>query len=131
MTRSRDARSRDERGVVLTWLLQIVVVLAVISTVLFDAGSLAWNYFGVDSEADEIALELSEKVNSLTAGQLEDEAKQLSRDAGGRLVPGSLKITKDQIELEFKREATTIVVSRIGAIEHWGKASATGTAPTS
>jgi hypothetical protein len=124
-------RVRDERGVVLTWLLQITLVIAVVGTVLFDAGSIGWNYFGVDARADDIALELSDKVEGNTAAQLEEEAKRLAKEAGGRYVKGSLEIGEDKVTVGFRREATTIVVGRIGPLEDWTKASATGSAPTS
>jgi hypothetical protein len=123
--------ARDERGVVLTWLLQITLVLVIVGTVLFDAGSITWNYFGVDSRADDIALELSDMVRNRTTREIEDEAKRLAKEAGGRYVRGSLQITEDRLSVEIRRKATTLVVGRIGAISDWGRASATGSAPTS
>ena len=124
-------RNRDERGVVLTWLLQIVLVIAIVGTVLFDAGSIAWNYFGVDAKAKDIALELSTIARDSTAAELQAEAKRLAKDAGGRIVKGSLEISEDSVSVEFRRDATTLVVGRIGAIEDWARASATGSASTS
>lgn len=124
--------NRNEQGVVFSWMLQIVLVIVIVGIVLFDAGSIAWNYFGVDSKADDIALELSTMVeSSKTTGEIEAEAKRLSKEAGGRYVKGSLVITDDQVTVAFKREATTLVVTRVGPISDWGKAEATGSAPTS
>lgn len=116
---------------ILTWLLQVVVIIAVVGVILFDAGSIGINYFGTDGEADDIALELSNKVDSLTGGQLELEAKRLAKEAGARYVKGSLKLTADKLEVRIRREATTIIVSRVGPISGWGKTAATGSAPTS
>ena len=125
-------RTRNEQGIVLTWLLQVVMVLAIVGTVLFDAGSVAWNYFGVDTKADDIALELSNMADSnRTATEIEAEAKRLAKEAGGRYVKGSLEITDELVTVGFRREATTLVISRVGAISDWGRASATGSAPTS
>jgi len=125
--------TQNEQGVVLTWLLQIALVIAIVGTVLFDAGSIAWNYFGVDSTADDIALELSDMVDGggTTTAEIEAEAKRLAKESGGRYVKGSLVITEDQVTVGFKREATTLVVTRVGPISDWGKAEATGSAPTS
>jgi hypothetical protein len=125
------SRNRNEQGVVLTWMLQILLTLVLVGTVLFDAGSIAWNYFGVDSKADDMALELSEMVEDRTVGEIETEAKRLAKEAGGRYVKNSLEIENDTLKVGFRREATTLVVERIGAISDWGKASATGSAPTS
>lgn len=125
-------RFRNEQGIVLTWLLQVTLVLALVGTVLFDAGSIAWNYFAVDTRADDMALELSDMVvNNRSVGQIEDEAKRLAKEAGGRYVKGSLEITEETLTVSFRREATTLLVGRIGPIEDWGRASATGSAPTS
>lgn len=121
--------ARNEEGVVLTWLMQVALVIAVVGLVLFEAGSIAWNYFSTDTEAREIALELSTKIESVPASQLEEEARRLARQAGGRLV--SLEVTDDSVEVTFRREATTVIISRFDPIAGWGRASATGTAPTS
>lgn len=123
--------SRNEHGVVLTWLLQIVLVIAVVGTVLFDAGSIAWNYFAVDTRADDMALELSGRVEDLSPAQLEVAARRLARDAGGKYVKGSLELTEDRLRVGFRRDAQTLVVGRIGAISDWAEATATGSAPTS
>ena len=122
-------RTRTEEGIVLTWLFQVTLVIAVVGLLLFEAGSIAWNYFGTDTEAREIALELSDRIESVPASRIEQEGKRLAREAGGRLV--SLEVYDDRVEVTFRREATTIIVSRVDAIADWGKASATGSAPIS
>lgn len=122
---------RDEQGVVTGWLLRIVLVVAGLGIIFFDAGAMAWNYFGVDSAADDIAFDVSEKLATGTKviGRLEEEARRLAKDSGARLV--ALEITQEEVTVRIKREADTLIVSRIDAISDWGKASATGSAPTS
>ncbi len=124
-------RVRDEQGVVLNWLLRLVLTVAVLGVILFDAGSIAWNYFGVDSSADDIAFKVSESLANGTQvfTTLEEEARLLAKDRGARLV--DFQITQEEIVVKIKREASTIVVSRLDAISDWGKAEATGSSPNS
>jgi hypothetical protein len=126
-------RTHGEHGVVTAWLLQVLVAVAVIGVVLFDAGSIAWNYFGVDSRAQEIALDLAESARSARVNNpalLQLEARRLARRAGARVV-GQIQITKESIEITIRREADTMLVGRIGPIADWAEASATGSASTS
>ena len=126
-------RVRDEHGIVVSWILQILLVVALVGGVLFEAGSIAWNYFGVESAADEIALELSDTIEQsrVTTPQLvQQEARRLARERGARLV-GQVVFTEDSIELKIRREANTLVIGRIDATADWAVASATGSASTS
>lgn len=133
MKLSRDER-RDEQGVVVTWLVQILLVIAVVGIVLFDAGSIAWNYFSVDSTADEIALDVAGSITESRSGiqpvLIQREARRLARESGVRLI-GPVTVTGDSVEVRIRREADTIVVGRVGAIADWAEATATGSAPTS
>lgn len=126
--------SRGEQGVVVSWLVQIVLVIALVGIVLFDAGSIAWNYFSVDSTADEIALDVAGSITESRVGVqpvlVQREARRLARERGVRLV-GPVTVTGDSVEVRIRREADTIVVGRVDPIADWAKASATGSAPTS
>jgi hypothetical protein len=126
-------RTHGEQGVVTAWLVQVLVAVAVIGVILFDAGSIAWNYFGVDSRAQEIALEVAETARSARVNNpamLQQVARRLARRAGARVV-GQIQITQDTIEITIRREADTMLVGRIGPVADWAKASATGSASTS
>jgi hypothetical protein len=126
-------RPHDENGVVISWLLQVLLVVAVVGVVLFDGGSIAWNYFGVESTADQIALDVADKARTARVSNpalLQQQARRLARRAGARLV-GKVEMTGETIEITIRREANTLIVGRIGATAEWAEASATGSASTS
>jgi hypothetical protein len=111
----------------------VVLGLAVLGVLLFDAGSIAANFFGVDSVADDIAVKVSTLIGSDDLGttrEIETKARQLARDAGVRLVTVRVQDgpQNDVVVVRIRRKATTIVVSRIGAIEDWAVATAKGRA---
>jgi hypothetical protein len=125
---------RDERGVIASWLGRIVITTAVVGVILFDAGSIAVNFFGLDATADDVAVSVSNIAkttsDTLTELQLEEEAKRLAKAADARLVEFTYDVQGNQIFLTIRREANTLIVSRFGAIEDWGKATAESQAPT-
>src|SRR5215211_6811860 len=84
---------RNERGVIVDWFAKTILVLALFGVVLFDAGSLAINYFGLANTADDIAVALSTDVTGGAADtqqQVEEQAARLAQEAGARLVKAEL-----------------------------------------
>ncbi len=124
---------RDERGVVAEWLLKIVIAFAVAGVLLFDAGAIVVNYVTLDSTANDIAIALSTEVASanmaLNDPRLRMRAEELAGDAGARLL--GVSIAPDGVlRIRLAREADTVVVSRIDALQRWGRAVAGATAST-
>ncbi|MFN2388635.1 MAG: hypothetical protein ABR575_03375 [Actinomycetota bacterium] len=126
---------RDERGVITSWLLKIVIGLAIFSVVIYDAGSIAVNFFGVDSAAEEIAVEISTDIASgvqLTSVQIEDRARELARERKARLLEATLD-PEGVLVIKLRRRADTLIVGRISAVRHWARATGdarSGTRPS-
>jgi hypothetical protein len=129
---------RDERGIVIDWLLKLVVMLAVLGVVGYDAGSIAVNYFTLDSAANDtanaVSLAISQRPVPPNQGQLILEVEQLvtSGETGAttaRVVEkGTFIDSSGVIHIELRRTADTIVVSQIPAIRDWAKSTADGRA---
>lgn len=122
----------DQRGVVVSWLVKLTIFLAVFCTILFDAGSITTNYFGLQSTADEIAAAMSTLKGSgdtFNHRILEEEAAKLAEGADAKLVSAELA-ADGVIHIRLKRKATTIIVGNFRPIRSWGKATASGTAST-
>jgi hypothetical protein len=124
---------RDERGVVLNWLFKITLVLAVLGVVIFDAGSIAVNFFGLDSTADDMAVILTTEIGSgglpdSQSPQLIARAEQLAAENSARLK----EVTYDGevLRVVLKRKATTLIVGRIGPLKDWTRATAEGQSGT-
>jgi hypothetical protein len=127
--------ARDERGVIASWFGKIALTTAVLGVVLFDAGAVAVNFFGLDSTAGDVAVAVSNLAKATAGGQvnavqLEEEARRLAKEADARLVSFEYDAVGDQVFVTIRREANTLIVKRIGAIEDWGKATAEGRAST-
>ena len=124
---------RDERGVVVSWLVRLVLGLAVAGLILFEVGAIAVNTFTLSSTAGDIAIALSTSAAQAGAGgpsetQLQNEGRALAQEAGARLV--SIEIDRNEriVYVTLRRRADTLLVQRFNAIEGWGRATAEGQA---
>src|SRR5687767_3357844 len=100
---------RNEQGVIASWLARIAITTAVVGVILFDAGAIAVNFFGLDATADDIAVKVSNVAKStnesITAAQLEAEARKLAKEADARLVTFEFDAVDHQISITIRREA--------------------------
>jgi hypothetical protein len=134
---------RDERGLITSWLVKIVIGMAVVALILFDGGSIAVNYFGLSSTAGDIAvsiattLEQQPDLNRFTGECGKNgsgpvwcaQAAQLAAASDAKLVSASIDQT-GVVHIKIKRVAHTLIVSHIGPISHWAKAVADGQSGT-
>lgn len=121
-----------ERGVIGDWLVKVVIGVGLSAIVLFDVGSIVVNFFGLDSVASEVAVEVSTQVGSGaldTQREIETMAQQLADERGAKLV--SAHVDEERVlHVKVKRVANTLVVSRIGPIKKWARATAEGSSST-
>lgn len=141
--RSVDLRElhRDERGIVISWLVRIVVALAIVGVILFDAGAIVINYFSVNDAAQEVAVtvttDLAAGVDAVpnlqcrrrSGDALCRQAYQVARERGVRIVSAHFD-QRGVFHVEVRRTADTLVVGRIGAIEDWATVTASADADT-
>lgn len=132
---------RDERGVVVTWLLRVLVGIALAGIVLFDAGSIVVNFFSLDGTADEVAAAVAADVFTGTQPTPNLECKrrmeipicrkvyEVARDKGVRVVSARFD-QEGGFYVELRRTADTLIVGRISAIEDWATATASAESDT-
>jgi hypothetical protein len=116
----------NENGVILDWLGRTVLVLALFGVLLFDAGSVTVNYFGLSNTAEDIAVAVSTDItgaNIANSLELQQEAKNLADKAGAKLVRAEMD-SLGTIHIKLRRTAKTLVVGRIGAAKEWTRATA-------
>ncbi len=131
----------DERGLVVAWLVRVVLGLAILGVVLFDAGSIVVNFFSLDGTADEVAVAVATDLatgvdavpnlecNRRSRDPLCRKAYLTAREKGVRIT--SARFDQDGVfHVELKRTADTLIVERIGPIEDWGTATASAQADT-
>lgn len=123
---------RDERGILVGWLVRLALGFAVVAVILFDVGSISVNFFNLDSTANEIAVAVAlDADHRRTLPQqpaLEVKARELAKAADARLV--SLALEDRTVIVTLRRRADTLVVDRIGPIRDWGLATADGRSAT-
>lgn len=115
-----------------SWIVKLAIFLAVFCTILFDAGSITTNYFGLQSTADDIAAAMATLKDSgdpFNSRILEEEAAKLAEGADAKLISAELA-ADGVIHIRLKRNATTLIVENLRPIRSWGKATASGTAST-
>lgn len=135
---------RNERGIVVGWLVKALIGFIIGGVILFDTGTIAINFFGLDSGADEIANQVAQDVaagkfsesevrglNSCdrrpTNNTLCTEIQQKVRAKDARL----LKVTVDvqnTLKIRMRRTADTLVIRHISWIEDWAVATSQGEA---
>lgn len=124
----------DERGILVSWLVRVVIVVALLGTVVFDAGVMVVNYFRLDGMARDVAVDLADQIDDRTlrftdVRGLRRAAVEIIRPEKARIV--SLEAQEDgTVIVELRREAPTILVRRIGALREYGRVTATARANT-
>jgi len=125
----RCSRLTTEDGVVLDWLLKLFVVGTIITVILFDAAAVAVNSIALSGTADEAAAQVSGEIArgslmSTDAQAVKALAVEIARSSGARV--SRAKITFNGIlRIRLRRRATTLVLGRIGPLEHLAVATAT------
>ncbi len=117
---------------VLDWLTRVALVLAFFAVIIFDSASVMVNSLGLSSTADDIAAAVSTDTIGTSVGtpaEVVEEAEALAAEAGARLVKAELD-TQGVIHIKLRRTANTLVAGRIGALERWVRATASGRAST-
>lgn len=132
---------RDERGIVVSWLLRVLIGIALVGVVLYDAGSIVVNFFSLDGTADEVAVAVTADVFTGTEPTPNLECKrrleipicrkvyEVARDKGVKIVTAGFD-QEGGFHVELRRTADTLIVGRIGAIEDWATATASAESDT-
>lgn len=137
---------KNERGVIVGWLLKMLIGLAIGGVILYDTGSIAVNFFGLDSAADEVANVVATELaaGTPTAGDLQslevcrrrptanrycELLQRRVRKHDARLLGAHID-QQGTLKVRLRRTADTLVVSRIGFIEDWATATTEGKAST-
>lgn len=119
----------DERGVIVTWLFKIVLVLGLIGFVLFNAGAMAVNTFGLSSTATDIAVQVSSDMSSqpsMTITQAATEAQGLAHEHGAHLSKIWINQDDDTLHIELRRRADVLLIGKVKSLKPYVVARATG-----
>ena len=118
------------------WLIRMVVIFAAVAVLLFDAGSIAVNFFTLDNQADEIAVTLgtsitNREINPFNAREVTMAAEDIAEAAGAKLVKAELGEGGTVVTVRIRRTADTIVIGRFKQLRDWVRATADARAGSS
>lgn len=113
----------------------MVVVFAGVAVLLFDAGSIAVNFFTLDHKADEIAITLgtsitNREINPFNSREVTAAAEEIAENAGARLVKAELD-RDGTVTVRIRRTADTVVIGRFDQLRDWVRATADARAGSS
>jgi hypothetical protein len=120
----------DERGFVASWAVKLTLFFVLLGIVIYDGAAIAVNSFQLDGYSNDVAIELSSSAQEDSILMLEREAMKVARAWDAKLVRVELSADKSVLSVTLKREADTLVVSRVSRFSDWGRATSTGTIPT-
>ena len=134
-------RTNDESGIILNWLVKVVLFLAVLGVVGFDAGSIVVNKVTLSTSAKDVAVAVSLTVNdsptaNFTDTQIYDMAVAVvtSEDdgvAGAKVVRKGTELDDEGIvHIRLRRKANTIVAKYIGPLKKYTVGLESGQAGT-
>lgn len=134
-------RACDESGIIVSWLVKLVLLLAVIGVAGFDVGSIVVNNVTLSSSAETVAITISLAVDEAPEGSFPDtrvydlavEIVNSETDgvAGAHVVRKGTEIDDEGIvHIRLRRRADTLVTDLIGPLKKYTVATGNGQAGT-
>jgi hypothetical protein len=114
--------ANDQGDVILGWLTRVLVTFTLVAAVGFDGLSIGVAHVGASADADTAARAASQAwlSNGGNAPETLVAAEQAISQHGETLVAGSLIVaTNGTAHLEVRREASTVLVRRLGPLKSW------------
>lgn len=117
---------RNEKGIVLDWLLKVGVWVAIVGLLLFEGGAIVVNRISLDSTASDMAVRLATDIGTGVAmrpDEILDKAELMAEEEGVKLLRAEVD-EEGILHLKVKRTAKTLIVGKISAIKDWAVATA-------
>lgn len=111
----------DRGDIVVGWLTKLVVAIALIGVCAFEVVSIAVTKVSTKDDATTAAFEASQNwFDNRDVQQAYDTAEAYAQEHGGSIDPEKFSIADDgRVTLTIRKEATSLVLSRIGSAEKW------------
>jgi Flp pilus assembly protein TadG len=121
---------RDQRGLINKSLLLIIVFLLVVGAVIVDGSSILFRYMRLTDVADEASLDAAAAYKSSKSERTAKEAAQAtiaSQDSQAQITALDVDPRTGEVTLTLMDTASTLVVKRIGFLEHYAVLTHTST----
>lgn len=120
----------ENGGIVTSWLLRLLIILALFGIAVFEAGSILIARVQVDGIAIDAAAEAgSEYARFHSEPSAEQAAKDVARRSDARVVDFRISADGREVVVTVEKRAKTIFVHKIEALRRWTLARSTHSAP--
>ena len=114
------ARSGERGGIVTGWLLKLIVSIAIVGVVAFEAGAVVVAHVTAESAANDIATEAGFVVGR---GGRADDAKDAARAEAAKhgvtLTGFSVTADREFVSVQIEKKAKTLVLHRLSWTKSW------------
>lgn len=117
---------RSERGLIGSWVVRIVLWLAIAGLTLFEAGAIIVAMVGVDGTADVAAREAAlEYFRTKNEGDARARAEEAALQGDSVITSFVISADGGSVKVTLRRTAQTRIVHRIGPLKKFTTPSAT------
>jgi hypothetical protein len=110
----------DERGgIVISWLFKLVLSLAIVGAVAFEAGAIVVAHVNADTAANEVSSEAAFAASGGSEGAAEAAARVEAAKQGVRLIGVSLSDDGKVVTVIVEKTAKTLLVHRLSFTKSW------------
>lgn len=121
---------RDERGQVASWLIKLLVALAIVGFLAIEFGAVVINRLQTQDVADQTAAEAGiVYVDQRSEDAAADRAEEFAEDNNAKFIGLDVDTRRGEMLATVEKTAGTRVIQRIGALRGLVTARATGEAP--
>jgi len=117
-----DRRGSDgERGdIVLGWLVKLVVTLAIVGVVIFEAGAVIFAHIGADTAANDASGEAAIAYSHAQDAKAAEAAARSSAEMNGaKLIAFSVSADGKNVQVTVEKTASTLLLHRFSATRSW------------
>lgn len=127
VTRGRAWHEEETGGIVTGWLVQLVVIMAVIAVVGYEVISVALTALNLDDQARDVALEARDVYrDTKNVDRTTEEAEVVADILGIELV--DVEVDDDNVYVRVTNAADTLIIHRISALDNVTHPTARGRA---
>lgn len=113
-----------------SWLVQALVVLAVLGLLGYEAASIGLTSLSVDDGSRQVARAARDAYRA-AGGSIDaaaDEAAEAARIHGAMVTDVAVDVDEEVLTVTLERRAPTVVIHRVGPLADLGRREATGRA---
>ncbi|MHB8510792.1 MAG: hypothetical protein ACYDCC_01320 [Actinomycetota bacterium] len=127
---SSSSRLSQRGGIITSWLLKLVIFLAILGVLAFEVGAVVVATVNVDSVADAAATEAATTFgNTHNVDEARAAAAEKCKEGGASLISFSVSSDQRVVTVTAQKTAKTLFIQKIGFLRRFVVSKATHSAP--